>query len=418
MGGSGSGAGAHRPTPVNGYSERWLRQGFPWVYPNECTGARGRPGETVRIVAASGECLGTGVADDGWIAVRRFRVDDGPIDATLLGARLDAALRLRRATVPPGTTAWRLVHAENDDLPGLRIDVWGAPPDGEGGHLTITVDSPSLAPLVPTLVELLRERIAPRTAVLCHRPDPRETSERWVGPALGPVLGEALTEPIVVEERGVRFWVDPAGTTGQGPVRDPTLRRDAGLYCDMRDNRAWLDRHWAGAEVLNLFAYTGAFSVFAARAGASTVTVDLSAPYLERARANFVLNDLPAGELVEEDAFKALDRLRRTGRQFDRVILDPPGFSHGPAGRWSAEQDYARLAAAALRVTRRGGWLVAACNVGSMSPKTFAGSLQEGARKAGVDLLAVHEGTQASDFPVALAFPEGRYLKLVVALVR
>lgn len=422
MRGSAGTPGGRRPVAVNGYSERWLRQGFPWVYPAECTGARPPVGQIVSIVGADGSPLGVGVADDGWIAVRRFRADDGPVDAALLALRVDEAWALRRDAVPADTTAWRLIQAENDELPGVRVDAWGVAPTGRGGHLVITLDSPSLRGLVPALVELLEERFAPETIHLAWRPDPREASPTWPAEGLQPGLlrGEPLTEPIVVTERGVRFWVDPAGTTGQGPVEDASTRRDAGLYADMRSNRAWLDDGWAGTELLNLFAYTGAFSVFAALRGATTTSVDLSAPYLGRARANFELNGLDpeAHAFLEEDGFKALDRLRRQGRTFDRVVLDPPGFSHGPSGRWSAEQDYGRLVAAALRVLRPGGWLVAACNVGSMSPRTFDGALTDGARKAGRRLQVIHTGSQAPDFPAAAHFPEGRYLKLVVAVAR
>lgn len=426
MGGSASAgrSGGRRAVPVNGYSERWLRQGFPWVYPNECTGSRGNPGEEVRLVSPGGDALGVALADDGWIAARRFRLDDGPIDGALLGARLDEALAVRRVIVPPRTTAWRWVNAENDRLPGIRLDVWGGRPDAlAGAHLTLTLDSPSLAGLVAPLVEALVERGPPASVFLAWRPDPRETTAGWSSraAALGLVYGTAPAEPVEVEEEGTIFLVDPAGTTGTGPSPDPNARRDAGLYADMRANRAWLAPTWpVGGEVLNLFAYTCAFSVVAARAGARAVSVDLSAPYLGRGRANFARNGLDpaAHEWVEEDSFKALDRFRRQGRAFDRVILDPPGFSHGPAGRWSAEQDYPRLAAAALRVTRRGGWLVAACNVGTMSPRNFVGALAEGARKAEVDLLVLHEGGQSPDFPAAASFPEGRYLKFVVAAVR
>lgn len=379
---------------MNGYSEKWLRQGFCWVYPNEVTSGRARPGEQVRIVSAQGAALGVGLADDGWIAVRRFREDDGPIDAALVRARLDAAYTLRRA-LPADTTAWRLVNAENDDLPGIRVDVWGT-------QVVVTLDSPSLEPLLDALCDGIEALLAPRAILLAWRPDPRE-KERPVPPPR--VLRGTPAPEERVLEAGLTFLVRP----GAG--------KDVGLFPDMRDNRAWLAPHWAGRSLLNLFAHTGAFSVSAAKHGAETVTVDLSPNYLERAEQNFRANDLAPGELVADDAFKALDRYRRTGRRFDRVLLDPPGHSHSKDGAWSGEQDYARLVAASLRVLPPGGWLIAASNLGSVSPHKFQGMLVAGARKAERALRMLHDGSQPLDFCAALHFPEGRYLKFVVCAV-
>lgn len=119
----------------------------------------------------------------------------------------------------------------------------------------------------------------------------------------------------------------------------PSLGKDAGLFTDMRQNRAWLAPHWKGTRVLNLFAHTGAFSVSArAHGAAEVVSVDLSEAYLARMRRNFELNELDAGELYAEDVFKTLDRLRRQGRKFERVVVDPPGYSHSEAGVWQGER--------------------------------------------------------------------------------
>lgn len=412
-------AGARR-VPVNGYSERWLRQGFPWVYPAECTGARANAGEEVEIVAANGDRLGRGLADEGWIAVRRFRSPEGgelgPLDDTWLAARLDAAFALRRAVVPSDTTAWRLLHGENDELPGLRVDVWGGAPQGEalgrGAHLVISLDSPSLAGLARRLLPLLDARLAPASVHVAARPDPRDTTLRWPAGLVGLVAGEDPGE-VEVLERGLRFGVVP----GSG--------KDIGLYPDMRTNRRFLDGTWAGTRVLNLFAYTGAFSVFAAAGGAARVlSVDLSEAYLERAAANLARNGFGAEPgapephpTLAEDCFRALDRLRRTGERFDRVVLDPPGHSHSDAGDWSGTQDYPRLAAAAMRVLAPGGWLIAASNVGTVSPKQFQGFLLEASRKVGRPVQLLHEGSAAPDFPAGLWFPEGQFLKFLVCRV-
>ena len=184
----------------------------------------------------------------------------------------------------------------------------------------------------------------------------------------------------------------------------------------MREVRAWLEPHWGATRLLNTFAYTGAFSVAAARAGAIEVaSVDLSRPALQRAEHNFAINGLAdfPHEILCEDVFRALDRFRRTDRRFDRVVLDPPSFSRGE-GTFSAKRDYPRLVAAAVRVLDEGGWLVAASNKGELSPKAFDGLIGEGLKRADRQGQILHVGTQAADFPAASWFPEGRYLKVRV----
>lgn len=381
---------------VNGYSEQWLRRGFPWVYKNEVLGRTGhlQPGAVVEIRAREGELLGVGIWDDAHVEVRRFRSDAGPIDRDLLLARARRA-RARRA-LPPETDAWRWVHAENDDLPGVRVDVWGA-------HLVVSLSSPALLGLLEPLCDALLELHPARAVWLqwrLHDDDARDVS----GLPAGQVRGEPGADEVEVEvrERGLRAGVRP----WEG--------HDVGMYCDMRDLRAWMEPHWAGRSVLNLFAHTAVFSVAAARAGARvTTSVDLSRAFLDRAEANFRRNGLdPSGHrFLAEDSFKALDGLRRKGELFDVVIVDPPSFSHSAVGRFSVAQDLGRLVGAALRVLAPDGWLIVASNLGSMAPREFQKHILAGSHKVGRPLHLVHQGNQPLDFPSAMDFPESRYLK-------
>ena len=251
--GRGGGSVPAGEVRVNGYSERWLAQGFPWVYPKEVTGGRLKPGDTVRLRGPSGRVLGHGIADEGWIAVRVFRHDDGPVDPDLIHARLDRAAAHRVRVVGPDTTGYRLVHGENDGLPGVRVDWWDH-------YAVIVLDSPSLAWLVQPICDWLETHHSPRGVVLCYRPDPRDERDpsTW-SPPPGLVRGHAPASDIRVTERGLAFLVRPL----DGP--------DVGLYADMRAVRAFLEPHWGGRRVLNTFAYTGAFSVAAAMYGASEV---------------------------------------------------------------------------------------------------------------------------------------------------
>ena len=327
---------------VDGYSEKWLRRGFPWVYPKEVTkGERVFAGAEAVIVGLKGEVLGRGLLDQGWIAARVFRHDDGPLDRAWLAGVVDRALALRAMVIDDKTTGYRLIHAENDGLPGIRVDRWG-------DRLVIALDSPAVRPLIDPLVELLIERLGPVGVHLCYRPDKRDTIDR-ASMRGGLLYGAPAEGPTEVTERGLRFRVYP----DEGP--------DVGLYPDMRATRLMLEPLWKGRRVLNTFAFTGAFGVAAlAHGAASVVNVDLSQKYLDRARDNFSLNGLLPGDdaFVAEDTFKALDRFRRKSVQFDVVVLDPPSFSHGE-GMFSAERDTVRLVAAAARVLAKDGLLLA-----------------------------------------------------------
>jgi len=383
---------------VNGYSERWLRKGFPWVYRKEIQSGGGRPGTERLVRSARGDVLGRAILDDGWIGARVYRHDDGPLDAAWLESALDTAAALREQLIGPDTSGYRLVHGENDGLPGIRIDWWHH-------FATLILDSPSLIRFADGIVSWLERTRSPRGVILCYRQDPRDDRDFSRAPRQGLLAGHAPTGPVRVQERGLKLDVYPM----EAP--------DVGMYADMREVRALLEPHWGGTAVLNTFAYTGAFSVAAALHGASeVVSVDLSSKVLARAEDNFRANGLDPEhyDFVASDTFKALDRLRRTGRRFDRVILDPPSFSRSAEGVWSAKKDYPRLVAAACRVLSPGGWLIAATNQGEVSPREFAGYISEGVARAKRRSQLLWWAGQAPDFPAASWFPEGRYLKVAV----
>lgn len=384
---------------VNGYSEEWLSKGFNWVYREEVLGQTGAlvSGQVVDIRSRAGKTLGTGVWDQaGKIAVRRFRAQPGPIDQALLGHRLSTARSAR--PISDNTTAWRWVHGENDDLPGVRVDVWGR-------HISIALDSDSLKGLLEPLIDEIVKQHETDAIWLSTRGVDAETGQKM---SEGQIWGEPNDGVIRVLERGIGAQV----YLGEG--------HDKGLYCDMRGLRAWLEPYWNGRRVLNTFAHTGMFSVAAAFHGASeVVSVDLSPRYLDRARTNFDINGLDpnAYEFLAEDTFKVLDRYRRKGDRFDIVIADPPSFSHGPKGDWAGKSGLSRLVQACAAVTQTGGWMVVASNQGAMTPKDFHRAIQLGGRKAKCQLRIIHQGSPPIDFPAALDFPESRYLKIWVVHV-
>jgi 23S rRNA (cytosine1962-C5)-methyltransferase len=383
---------------VEGGSERWLKRGFQWVYPNELLAKQNglKPGKHVDIVSQSGENLGRGIWDDGWISVRRFLNKSAAIDQALFSDRITTARNLREQIIDEKTTAYRLVNAENDGLPGIRIDMFGA-------HALISLDSPSLLSILEDLTTALETVMDTRGVYLAWRPDPRDSFDPKTAPKPpGLISGHPHKGPLRVTERGVACLVDLHGD------------KSVGIFLDMRSNRAWLENHWGGKRILNLFAHTGFFSVVAAMHGASEVTsVDLSGHYLDRAEQNFIANELDPTphSFIEGDVRKVLDRFRRKEERFDIAILDPPSFSHGPEGVLSLKKDFPTLVSSTLKVIQEGGWLVAALNLGEISPRDFHAMVHKGAQKAGFALQLIFEGGQGPDFPAHVDFPEGRYLK-------
>ena len=380
---------------VDGTSERWVGRGFPWVYPREVVSGGARPGEEVLIVDRRGRTLGRGLAEAGFLAARVMRHDGGPLDEGWLRSVLLRARALRDRVVDPDTDAYRLIHGENDGLPGVRVDRYG-------DWAVITLDGRGVDPLAQRIADWLAERGVAGIG-LCYRPDPRDTGGH---PGPRPLRG-AVPGQVIAKERGVRFAVDPL----DGP--------DVGLYPDLRPVRAWLEPHWAGRTLINLFAYTGAFTVCAAAKGAAaTVSVDLSEGALQRARGNLALNAIDGSDHTFEadDVFRALDRHRRRGTRFDVAVIDPPSFSRGVA-RFAAKKDWPRLVAATARVLAPGGWLVVASNQGQLSPRAFDTAIEAGLRKAGRAGQLLLATGQGPDFPAITTFPEGRYLKVRIFAV-
>ncbi|NCG18328.1 MAG: hypothetical protein GWP91_04855, partial [Rhodobacterales bacterium] len=235
-----------KPLVVNGYSSGWLHKGFPWVYDKEVVKGGGEPGQLREVRDGQGKLLGTALVDRGWIAARVYRHDGGPLDKEWVYSVLDRAASLRHLVIDPETDGFRLVNAENDGLPGVRIDWWSH-------HAVVILDSPACAPLLDLICDWLEERRQPRGIHLCYRTDGRDNRDfSKVKPAPGLLRGHEPSGSVRVRERGLCIDVLPQ----DGP--------DVGLYADMRQVRAFLEPFWGGTSVLNTFAYTGAFSVAAA----------------------------------------------------------------------------------------------------------------------------------------------------------
>jgi 23S rRNA (cytosine1962-C5)-methyltransferase len=401
---------------------RALHQGHPWVYRDAlaATGAAGaselRDGTVVTVAGPDERPIGVGFwSASSPIAVRmlatgpRARALTHPGDVrALVDERLGAALARRlRSLDLEQTNAFRWVHGEADGLPGVHVDVYGHVAtvryDGTGAA-AFHADLP--ARLVAAAGEHLR-----LDTVLARRPGGRASSgaaseDERGEPANAVVLGAAPDGEVEVRENGLRFGVD-------------VLRgQKGGLFLDQRENRARVRALAAGRRVLNLFGYTGGFSVHAAAGGATaTTTVDVAPGAIATARANFARNGLgsEAAELVVADAFAFLDEAFRRGRRWDLVICDPPSFAPSRQALPQAMAAYRRLhAKAAAVLDERGGILCAASCSSHVLEAAFVETIRRGledARRIG----DVRERWGAgADHPVSPAFPEGGYLKFVV----
>jgi len=234
-----------------------------------------------------------------------------------------------------------------------------------------------------------------------------EAAEGDEGPARGIVhWGEAPPERITIRENGdARFHVDVRG--GQ----------KTGFFLDQRENRFALRRYAKGREALNCFGYTGGFSVHLALGGARKVTtVDLDRDAVNLAAENFALNGLDpeAHEFVAGDVFDKLAAAKKTGRTWDLIVLDPPAFAKSQKAVEAAIDGYASLNRAALAVLRPGGILVSCSCSARVTAQDFTWAITQAADKARVDLQLLEQRYQPPDHPIAVQFPEGRYLKVFV----
>jgi 23S rRNA (cytosine1962-C5)-methyltransferase len=194
---------------------------------------------------------------------------------------------------------------------------------------------------------------------------------------------------------------------------------NTGLFLDQRDNRRDLMNRAGGKRVLNLFAYTGAFSVAAAAAGADRVTsVDVSPSYTDWARANFGINRLnpKLHEFIVGDCLEVLTDLGRRGTGYDIIVMDPPSFSTTTRGSFTTRGGTSDLAARALPLLNEGGLLVASSNHQKVDVADYLKELRRGALQTGSDLRVISLSGQPADFPYPVTFPEGRYLKCALCV--
>jgi 23S rRNA (cytosine1962-C5)-methyltransferase len=368
----------------------------PWVFSGaiDSIGEDLKDGDAADVVTDKGAFLARGTLNRrSQIVVRLLTWEEREsIDAAFWASRIERAVRARPSTGPA-----RLVHAESDDLPGLIVDRYGD---------FCVVQASTLG------IDARREMIAHTLAAVAkprgiyERSDLEGRKKEGLAERTGLLLGEEPPELIAVPERthdgdSVTLLVD--------------VRRGhkTGAYLDQSNSRRAIGARATGADVLNLFSYTGAFALHAAKAGAQhIVNVDSSAESLALSERTAAENGLSAKmDHLRADAFEALRRFRDEGRTFDVVIVDPPKFAHSTKDVDRAARAYKDLSRVAFHLVRPGGFLATFSCSGAVSADLFQKIVWSASLEAKREAQIVERLSQPSDHPVLLSFPEGEYLK-------
>ena len=379
--------------------DRPVRNRHPWIFSGAIARLDGEaaPGDLVEVVDVHGEWLARGYYNPkSQIVVRLLTWDRAEaIDEVFWEKRL-ARAEAGRADLKASsqTTAYRLVYAESDGMPGLIVDRYA-------DWLVVQFLTFGVDVRREVLVRLLAERFSPRG--ILDRSDVAVRRQEGLPLRRELAWGEAPPAELEILENGLRFPVDLVA--GQ----------KTGFYLDQRDNRRFVRALSGGRRVLNAFSYTGAFGVYALSGGAVHVTnLDSSVDALERAERVLTLNGFdPDGQAlgIAGDVFAVLRALRDEGKQYDLVILDPPKFAKSQADLTAATRGYKDINLLALKLLAPGGWLVTFSCSGRVSPDLFQKIVFGASVDAGREVQILAKLGHAADHPILLSFPEGEYLK-------
>lgn len=381
-----------------------IRQRHPWIF----SGAIDRidksavDGEIVDVVSAHGKFLARGYMNRrSQIVVRllTWQVTE-MIDEAFWARRLTRSISARPiGSALASSSARRLVNAEADGLPGLIVDQYE-------DWIVLQSLTLGIEQHKARIVSCLQDILKPRG--IYERSDADVREKEGLLASNGVLSGDTPPDQIVIEENGHRLNVD---------VRHG---HKTGFYLDQRDNRQKAKAYVKDADVLNLFSYTGGFTVAALSAGAKSVlNVDSSADALELAKANLRLNGFAVNnaDFVEADVFSYLRKLRAEKRTFDVIIADPPKLAQAQAQIERASRAYKDLNLVSMQLLKPGGYLITFSCSGLVSADLFQKIVFGASVDAGRDVQIVERLSQASDHPVLLSFPESEYLKGLVCRI-
>jgi 23S rRNA (cytosine1962-C5)-methyltransferase len=380
-----------------------LRRFHPWVFSGaiEHTDGNVAEGDTVRVVTHDGQFIAVGHYQQGSIALRVLSFRDVPIDQQFWTARLQSALLMREAiglADSPCNNTYRLVHGEGDHLPGLIIDVYGETAVMQAHSIGMHLCRQQIA---EALTEVMGQRIR-------HIYYKSETTLPFMEPENGFLCGGSNDN--IATENGLKFYVD--WLRGQ----------KTGFFVDQRDNRSLLERYARGKKVLNMFCYTGGFSVYAMRGGAQLVhSVDSSAKAIDLTNRNIALN-FEGDERHQafcDDAFKFMENAANNPKHtpYDLIILDPPAFAKHRGALHNALKGYTRLNQKAMQMIQPGSLLFTFSCSQVVSKDHFRNAVFTAAALARRKVRILHQLHQPADHPVNIYHPEGEYLKGLVLYV-
>ena len=376
----------------------------PWVFSGALTEMPGEDssieeGDLVSVVASDGRVIGTGHFQIGSIAVRMLTFADEKIDETFYRRRLTEALRLRQTLGlrRDDNNAYRLVHGEGDFLPGLVVDIYG-------DTAVLQAHSPGMHFARNIIARELTEIEDAGVKNVYYKSETTLPYKARLDPQNDYIIGSYSGN--IAVENGLKFHID--WLRGQ----------KTGFFVDQRDNRSLLKKYSAGRRVLNMFCYTGGFSVYALDGGAELVhSVDSSAKAISLTDANAELNfpGDPRHKSFAEDAFKYLDNME--SGTYDLIILDPPAFAKHRSALRNALRGYQRLNARAFEKITPGGIVFTFSCSQAVSKEQFRLAVFSAAAQSRRKVRILHQLTQPADHPVNIYHPEGEYLKGLVLYV-
>jgi 23S rRNA (cytosine1962-C5)-methyltransferase len=393
-------ADGHKPVKLNLVRDRtrMLKQGYPWIYRDWLRELPPAPmGSRALVRDKDGSLIAFGMYDStGPLAVRVCALERERLDDALIEAKLETAFQSRRVLFAGGTTGFRLLNGEGDGVPGLTCDLYA-----DHAVLKLDGDAPAAFWNVDQVAEWLAAHLSIDNVFLKFRSDAKTRGRA--------VRGAMPTQPVRFVENGLHFQANVV--EGQ----------KTGFFFDQRDNRARIGQLAKDRSVLNLFAYTGGFSVYAGAAGARQVTsVDLAKPAIEDARANWALNDLPADRhhAVAADAFAFLEEARTAKREWELVIVDPPSFAPAQRHVEKAVASYQTLFASSLQVLAPGGIAALSSCSSHISTQMFFELVEAAVSKARRRATVLGVYGQPADHPFPLVCRELQYLKFLLLQVR